>query len=106
MKQAYYYGTHVPKIDGVVIRQSRSRHFCLRITEIETAFGNKVICYNKERCICDLFIRPNNYDYEDRVYAIEEYKTNYLNFDKLYEYAKLLGVYKIVKSVFEVVGWV
>ena len=99
------YGTHIPQIDGFLIKQSRSQHFSLGITEVETAFGNKVRCYDKERCICDLFIRPDNYDYEDRIYAIKEYKNNYLNFDKLYEYAKILGVYEIVKSVFEVVGW-
>ena len=99
------YGTHIPKIEGFIVRQSRSQNFSLGIAEIETPFGNKVRCYDKERCICDLFIRPDNYDYEDRVYAIKEYKNNYLNFDKLYEYAKILGVYEIVRSVFEVVGW-
>ena len=99
------YGTNIPKIDNFSIKQSRKQLFYLGITEIETPFGNKVKCYDKERCICDLFIRPEHYDFEDRIYAINEYKTYYLDFDKLYDYAKQLGIIDIIKSVFEVVGW-
>ena len=99
------YGANFPKVEGFVIKQSRKESFYLGIVEIETPFGNKVRCYDKERCICDLFIRPDNYDYEDRVYAINTYKNNCLKFDKLYDYAKKLGVYEKVKNVFEVVGW-
>ena len=99
------YGMNIPKLEGYTIKQSRKNTFYLGITMIETPFGNKVRCYDKERCICDLFIRPDNYDYEDRVYAINAYKNDYLNFDKLYEYAKKLGVLDKVKSVFEVVAW-
>ena len=98
-------GMGIPKLDGYTIKQSRKDTFYLGITMVETPFGNKVRCYDKERCICDLFIRPDNYDYEDRVYAINTYKNEYLNFDKLYNYARILGVLDKVKSVFEVVAW-
>ena len=98
-------GMNIPKLEGYTIKQSRKDTFYLGITMVETPFGNKVRCYDKERCICDLFIRPDNYDYEDRIYAINTYKNEYLNFDKLYNYARILGVLDKVKSVFEVVAW-
>lgn len=98
------YGYNV-KIDGVLMKHTRKDTFNLGASNIETMFGNKVKAYDKERCICDLFIRPNNYDYEDRVFAINEYKSYYLDYDKLYNYAKKLGVYDEVKNVFEVIGW-
>ena len=98
-------GINIPKLEGYTIKQSRKDTFYLGITMVETPFGNKVRCYDKERCICDLCIRPDNYDYEDRVYAINTYKNEYLNFDKLYNYASILGVLDKVKSVYEVVAW-
>ena len=99
------YGTCVPKIKSYSVKYSRKESFELGVEMIETPFSNKVRCYNKERCICDLFIRPDYYDYETRIYAINEYKNKYLSFKKLYEYAKILGVYDKVSNVFEVIGW-
>lgn len=93
------------KVDRVKMRYTRKESYSIGIDNIKTMFGNLVKSYDKERCICDLFINPDKYDYEDRVYAINEYKNNYLNFDKLYSYAKQLGVYDEVKNVFEVIGW-
>lgn len=99
------YGTSTPQIAGYEVRYSRKSTFALGITELETPFGNNVRSYDKERCICDLFMRPDYYDYEDRVYAINEYKNKYLDFKKLYDYAKKLDVYEEVSNVFEVIGW-
>ena len=99
------YGTHVPQIKGFVIKQTRDKNFNLGVVNVETSFGNIVRCYDRERCICDLFIRPDNYDYEERVFAINEYKNNYLNLDKLYDYANKLGILKDVENVFEVIAW-
>lgn len=99
------YGSTVPNISNCNVRVSRKETFELGITKLNTPFGNTVRCYDKERCICDLFIRPDYYDFEERVYAINEYKKNYLNIKKLYEYAKKLKVYDKVKNVFEVIGW-
>ncbi len=98
------YGTNIPKIKDVKIRQSRKKTFLLGVTEVQTSFGNYVKTYDKERCICELFKR-NDYDYESVIYAINEYKDNYLNIKKLYEYAKVLNVYEKVRNVFEVIGW-
>ena len=99
------YSTCVPKINGYNVKYSRKETFNLGIENIDTPFGNKVRCYNKERCLCDLFIRPDYYDYETRIFAINEYKNKYLDFKKLYEYANILGVYEKVSNVFEVIGW-
>ncbi|HBD06117.1 MAG TPA: hypothetical protein DCY93_01740 [Firmicutes bacterium] len=98
------YGTNIPEIKGVKIKQSRKKTLFLGVTEVQTSFGNYVRTYDKERCICDLFKR-NDYDYESVIYAINEYKDNYLNIKKLYEYAKELKVYEKVRNVFEVIGW-
>lgn len=98
------YESHIPKIAGFRITQSRKSAFSLGVDLIETPYGNKVKCYNKERCICNLFIE-NDFDYEDKVYAINEYKKNYLNIKKLYEYAKNLKVLDKVRNVFEVIAW-
>ncbi len=105
MEASIPYGTFFPKIEGFTIKQTRKDTFYLGISDVQTPFGNVVRCYDKERCICDLFIRADYYDYEDRVYAINEYKNRYLNFDKLYDYAEKLGVIKEVRNVFEVIGW-
>lgn len=97
------YGTNIPKIKNYIIEQTRKKTYDLGIEYIETPYGNKVRCYNKERCICDLFI--NDYDFEDKIFAIIEYKNNYLDFDKLYNYADQLGILDKVKNVFEVIVW-
>ena len=74
------------------------------ITEVITPSGNLVKCYDKERCICNLFLY-DVFDEEERAYAILEYKRKYLNLDKLYEYAKILGCYEQIKNIFEVIVW-
>lgn len=98
------FGTNTPKISGYNVRYSR-KNTELGLCYVKTDFGNIVRSYDKERCICDLFIRPDYYDYEDRVFAIKEYASKYLDFKKLYEYAKILEVYENVRNVFEVIGW-
>jgi len=93
------------KVPGIVMKYTRKEEYSLGVEYIRTMYGNLVKSYDKERCICDLFINSDKYDYEDRVYAINEYKNNYLDFNKLYSCAKKLGVYDKVKNVFEVIGW-
>ncbi len=94
------YGTKIQKSDSLSIIHTRKDTFELGVELIDTAFGNKVKCYNKERCICDLFDRPNNYTIEDKAYAIYTYKKKYLNIDKLYDYALKLNVLEFVKREF------
>lgn len=95
------YGTNIQKIDSLSIKYTRKDTFDLGAELIDTAFRNKVKCYNRERCICDLFVRSNIYTIEDKAYAITTYKKKYLNLEKLYEYATELGVLDLVKKEFE-----
>ncbi|MFA6843176.1 MAG: type IV toxin-antitoxin system AbiEi family antitoxin domain-containing protein [Bacilli bacterium] len=100
------FNTTTPKIKNFKFFKTRKETFNLGIEQVRTSYGNLVRCYDKERCICDLFIYDDyDYDYEDRVYAINEYINNYLDLEKLYRYARRLNIYSKVKSVFEVIGW-
>lgn len=99
------YGVNVPKIFEAKIIVSRKDTVGLGITILETPFGNNVKGYDRERSICDLFVRPEHFDAEDRNFAIREYARQYLNLAKLYDYAKQLDVYEEIRNVFEVIIW-
>lgn len=87
------------------VRTTRNKIFYdTGISNIETPYGNIVKCYDKERCICNLFLY-NDFDEEEKSYAIREYKNNYLDIKKLYEYATILGCIEEMKNVFEVIIW-
>lgn len=98
------YNSSIPKYENLKVYRTRKK-IDIGVEEIETPFGNLVKSWDKERIICDLFANPNNYEYEDRIYAINEYKKNYFNLKKLYTYAKIFNVYEKIKIVFEVIGW-
>ncbi len=99
------YNCNVPINSMLKIKRSRKTNINLGKELIETPYGNKCMCYDKERCICDLFLN-DDFDYEDKAYAINEYKNNYLNKDKLYSYAKQLGIFQEVFNLFEVIAWI
>lgn len=69
--------------------------------EIKTPFGNTVKTYDKERCICDLFLY-DDFDSEEKTFTIKSYKESDVDYDKLFDYAEKLGVHIQIKSVFEV----
>ena len=98
------YECNVPKNTNLKIKRTRKDTIDVGVTIIDTPYGNKCKCYDKERCICDLFIY-DDFEYEEKAYAINTYKEKYLNKEKLYSYAKKLGVYKEVFNVFEVIAW-
>ncbi|HHT55752.1 MAG TPA: type IV toxin-antitoxin system AbiEi family antitoxin domain-containing protein, partial [Acholeplasma sp.] len=68
---------------------------------IKTDFGNLVPTYNIERCICDLYLL-DDYDLEQRKYAIDYYITQGINRERLYEYSKIFGIYEKMLGIFEV----
>lgn len=70
-------------------------------TELQTNYGNKVKSYDKERCVCDLFLY-DDFDNEEKAYAVKKYREGRIDYDKLFDYAKKLRVLIQVKSVFEV----
>ncbi len=69
-----------------------------------TPLGHAVKSYSIERCICDLFYY-DDFDIEDKSYAIKAIDKNKINYDKLFSYAKIMRVLPQVKSVFEVISW-
>lgn len=98
------FNSNFPRLDGFVIHKTRKADYYLGVAMVETPYGNEVKAYDKERCICDLFI-DDSYDSEDRSYAIKHYRENDLDLKKLYEYAKQLNIFSKVKNVFEVIAW-
>ena len=73
------YGVNVPEIPDAKIIVTRKKTARLGVTVVETSFGNPVKAYGKERVVCDLFVRPEHYDAEDRIFAIKEYARHYLD---------------------------
>lgn len=71
------------------------------ITDVITPFGNIVKTYNMERCICDLYLL-DEYDIEQRKYAIDYYLTKKVNLERLYKYANKFGIYDKMLGIFEV----
>ncbi len=96
------YSYNVSKIKGLCCHQICSSKYDLGVIEIQTPAGNIVKTYDKERCICDLYLY-DDLDNERIRYAISEYKRQGINHDKLFEYAKKLGIYDKIKAIFEVI---
>lgn len=71
------------------------------IAKVVTPYGNEVKAYDKERCICDLFAL-DIYDSEEIRFAINEYRKERIDYEKLYSYAETLNVLDKVKVIFEV----
>lgn len=64
----------------------------LGLTEVETPLGNKVRCYDIERCICDIIRTKNRMDIEHVKYSVRQYiKRKDKDFIKLSKYADKLG---------------
>lgn len=99
------YNYNVSNVKGIKCHLVRNMKYELGVTLVETPFGNKVKCYDRERCICDLFIY-NDFTEEEIAYAINEYVNVYLNYEKIYKYAKILGIYEKIKNVIGVLTWI
>lgn len=90
------------KISGIKIYRVNAAIYETGKDWVLTPFGNKVYAYDKERCICDLFLF-SEHDNEAVRYAINAYKQSGIDYEKLYSYAKRLGVFDKVFSLFEVI---
>lgn len=87
------------KIEKVTCYQPRKMIYELGIGEVETPFGNKVKAYDVERCLCDLFYYYDDFEWEERAYALKEVDAKKIDFRKLYEYAEKLNVVKEITMV-------
>ena len=76
-------GYNISNVKNVKSYVVSNKKYNLGISEVITPLGNKVKCYNKERCICDLFIHEKN-DIEEIKYIIYKYKELGIDYDLLY----------------------
>lgn len=90
-----------PNIKTVKLYRVNNVTYETGITKVVTPYGNEVKAYDKERCICDLFVL-DIYDNEEMRFAINEYRKDKVDYEKLYKYAENLKVLDKVKSIFEV----
>lgn len=74
----------------------------LGITYTDTSLGNKVMLYDKERCICDLVMLKNEVDKQLYIQAIKEYFKESYNARNLIKYAKVLGIEEKIRDYMEV----
>lgn len=74
----------------------------LGLTEVTTPFGNKVRCYDVERCICDVIKSMNRMNTEHVKYSIREYiKRKDKDLIKLSKYADRMGIKNKVMNLLE-----
>ena len=93
------------KIDSLVVRKiSNPSIYELGIKETKTYFGNVIRIYDEERTICDLIKHRDRYDSETFVKAIRLYIKRINNQNKLFRYARKLGIEKKVFEIMEVMA--
>lgn len=76
----------------------------LGITYTDTSLGNKVMLYDKERCICDLVMLKKEVDKQLYVQAIKEYFKGNYNGRRLIKYAKVFGIEEKIRDYMEVLA--
>lgn len=74
----------------------------LGITYTDTSLGNKVMLYDKERCICDLVMEKNEIDKQLYVQALKEYFKESYDVRKLMKYTKEFGIEEKIRDYMDV----
>lgn len=88
-------------ISNAVCHRTSGAKYETGIEMTRTHFGNMVKCYDRERCLCDLFLYDFTY-LEEKQFALQAYFDNKPVIDKLYRYAKELGVEREIKTLLEI----
>ncbi len=92
------------KIDALV-HYVKTELYGIGVTEIETAFGNKVKVYDMERTICDLISHRKDIDAEIFIKAVKKYaKSPKKNTMRLYMVAEVFGIEREVYNIFELLS--
>lgn len=100
--QAGYNATHLRR-RSVRVFQVRLDTYELGATDIQTAFGNNVRAYDRDRTICDIIHQKDHMDVQVFQYAMREYMTSDgKNLYHLMEYAKKLKIEDAVRTYTEV----
>lgn len=95
----FNYNPH--RIENIKIKRVNSKLYNLGKTFLKTSFGNLVPTYDKERVICDIYAK-NDLDLESVSFAINKAISTGIDYEKLYEYSKQIGVYEQVKYIWEI----
>lgn len=94
------YNPHCMKTNDIDVHFVDKKYFQLGLIEVETAYGNKVRVYDKERTICDLIKHKDDIDEEIFRKAIFMYLScEDKNLGKLYEYAKIMKIHKRLDDI-------
>lgn len=76
--------------------------FDLGKTETVSPQGNKIVLYDKERCICDLIRARKHTDMQIYSQAIKDYFAGSINARKLLKYGKQFGIEDKIRTYMEV----
>jgi hypothetical protein len=88
---------------GIVIHSEKDDRYRLGIAEVVTQFGNKVRCYDKERCLCDMIKNKRRIDIQNFQTAMRDYmKDKDKDLSRLIVYAQFLGNREEVMKYVEV----
>jgi predicted transcriptional regulator of viral defense system len=75
------------------------------ITQGKTAYGNRIILYDKERTICDCIRKRDKLDADLVVMSVKKYmKEQGADFAKLLKYAEIFNIREKVKQYMEVLA--
>ncbi|MGM9582731.1 MAG: hypothetical protein ACI3WU_03290, partial [Phascolarctobacterium sp.] len=61
------------RTQGVIVHTVRPELYDMGITRVKTYTGCEVVCYDKERCVCDIIKNRNKMDIQVFQYAIKGY---------------------------------
>lgn len=76
--------------------------FDLGKTETTSPQGNRIVLYDKERCICDLVRARKHIDLQIYAQAIKDFFTGNVDARKLLKYAKQFGIEDKIRTYMEV----
>ena len=97
------YNGSLSKDKNVVLHYVKKENIELGLVEIESPFGMKLRCYDRERTICDIIKYKNHMDKEIFVKALKRYSNSkQKDLVKLMRYTKKLNIEKKVIEYMEI----
>lgn len=97
------YNGSLKKCNNVKLHYVKSEIFEIGRMTVKSPQGQNILCYNAERCICDLLKNKNEVDIEIYNKVIKNYfKQPKRNLSVLEEYSKIFNVYEKFENIMEV----
>lgn len=89
--------------DSVKIHYVSKEKVNIGVITVQSPYGNPILIYNAERCICDMIKNSKDYDPEQYSKILKTYfKSNHKNIKLLDEYARIFKVYDKLTTIMEV----